>query len=162
MSTKSSVARSTTSKAPVKAPSKPKPPIQTKKSQLPQDRGNWISRSIQGWVANIGSAVGGGANAVGNSVSNAGQGIGDSVTNATRGWADEVRRWVSSRLPYRQDLTASDSYGNAIKDATGATGTRTVTGSNPLGLGGQMGNQRAGKEQRNAGGGTASNPLGLK
>jgi hypothetical protein len=69
--------------------------------------------------------------------------------------------------PYGQDLTVSDSYGNAIKDATGATGTRAVTGSNPLGLKGQRGTwapsaPRVGERQRNAGSGTASNPLGLK
>ena len=71
------------------------------------------------------------------------------------------------RYPYLQDLTVYDSYGNAIKDATGAAGTRAVTGSNPLGLHRQSltrppSAQTAGEGQRNAGGGTANNPLGLK
>jgi hypothetical protein len=64
--------------------------------------------------------------------------------------------------PYDPDLTIGDSYGNAIKDATGAEGTRAATSSNPLGLRGQRRIQTAGEGQRNAGGGTASNPLGLK
>jgi len=66
------------------------------------------------------------------------------------------------RYSYGSDLTVDDSYGNAIKDATGAEGTRAVTSSNPLGLRGQMGSQTTRVGQRNASGGTASNPLGLK
>lgn len=66
-----------------------------------------------------------------------------------------------------RSLTKTGSYGNAIKDATGAAGTRKVTGSNPLGLAGQRGTwapsaQRVGGGQSNTGSGTASNPLGLK
>jgi hypothetical protein len=56
-------------------------------------------------------------------------------------------------------------YGNAIKDASGASGPRAITGSNPLGIAGQKGvwapsaaNKNA---QRNRGGGTARDPLGL-
>jgi len=87
------VVKKTPSKSPVKVTQKPKTPsTQPKKPQPPQGRGNWISRSVQGWVAGMGNAVGGGINAVGNGVNSVGSGIGDSVTSATRGWADGVRR----------------------------------------------------------------------
>jgi len=110
---------------------------------------NWVSKKVQGWVAGVGNAAGGAVNAVGNGVSGAGRGVGNGVTNSTRGWADGVR-----------------GYGNAIKDASGASGSRAVTGSNPLGLSGAKGtwapalpaNKNA---QRNKGGGTARDPLGL-
>ena len=62
--------------------------------------------------------------------------------------------------------TASN-YGNGIKDATGASGTRAQTAQNPLGTsnnkyGGKNVITGAGSKSR-AGGGkaTASNPLGL-
>ncbi|KAE9982675.1 hypothetical protein EG327_005783 [Venturia inaequalis] len=108
---------------------------------------NWISKKVQGWVAGVGNAAGGAVNGVGNGVSGAGRGVGNSVTNASRGWADGVR-----------------SYGNAIKDSTGASGPRAVTGSNPLGIAGTKGVWAPAsntKGPRNNGGGTAKNPLGL-
>ncbi|KIW03969.1 uncharacterized protein PV09_04803 [Verruconis gallopava] len=110
---------------------------------------NWISRKVQGWVAGAGNAAGGAVNAVGNGVSGTGRGIGNSVTGTTRGWADSVR-----------------SYGNAIKDATGASGPRAATGSNPLGLSGTKGIWSPSAPvrttpQRTVGRGTAKDPLGL-
>jgi len=112
----------------------------------PQD--NWVSKKVQGWVAGVGNVAGGAVNGVGNGVSGVGKGVGAGVTNTSRGWADGVR-----------------GYGNAIKDASGASGPRAITGSNPLGIAGQKGvwapsaaNKNA---QRNRGGGTARDPLGL-
>jgi hypothetical protein len=57
-------------------------------------------------------------------------------------------------------------YGNAIKDVSGAGGSRAVTGSNPLGLSGTKGTwspalPASKNPQRNAGRGTAKDPLGL-
>jgi len=109
---------------------------------------NWISKKVQGWVAGVGNVAGGAVNGVGNGVSGAGRGVGNSVTNASRGWADGVR-----------------SYGNAIKDSTGAAGPRAATGSNPLGISGTKGtwapSSASKNPQRNAGRGTARDPLGL-
>ncbi|KAF2436343.1 hypothetical protein EJ08DRAFT_143139 [Tothia fuscella] len=108
---------------------------------------NWISKKVQGWVAGAGNVAGGAVNGVGNGVSGAGRGLGGSVTNTSRGWADGVR-----------------GYGNAIKDKTGASGPRAVTGTNPLGIAGAKGVWApSGKTgaTRNTGGGSASNPLGL-
>lgn len=171
------VTKTMPSKAPSKTPQKPKAPstqpkktasTQPKKPAQQQGRGNWINRSVQGWIAGAGAAVGGGINAVGSGVSGAGKGIGDSVTGATRGWADGVRRSVfySLRLcNLRTGMLILHSYGNAIKDATGSSGTRAITGSNPLGLAGARGTWAPSRQiegPRNAGGGTASNPLGLK
>ncbi|KAF2400404.1 hypothetical protein EJ06DRAFT_428915 [Trichodelitschia bisporula] len=107
---------------------------------------NWISKKVQGVVAGAGSAVGGAFTAVGNGISGAGRGVGNGIAGTTRGWADGVR-----------------SYGNGIKDASGATGARAVTSSNPLGLSGTKG-QWSGKPsgQKTAPRtGTARDPLGL-
>ncbi|TID17370.1 hypothetical protein E2P81_ATG07944 [Venturia nashicola] len=108
---------------------------------------NWISKKVQSWVSSIGNTAGGAITGVGNGVSGAGRGMGNSVTNASRGWADGVR-----------------SYGNAIKDSTGASGPRAITSSNPLGIAGTKGVWAPSsntKGPRNSGRGTAKDPLGL-
>jgi len=76
--------------------------------------------------------------------------IRDSVTNATNSAGG-----------------SASNYGNGIKDATKASGSRTQTAQNPLGVssnsyGGKKVVTGAGsKGSSGAGKGTASNPLGL-
>jgi hypothetical protein len=75
-----------------------------------------------------------------------------SITNTTRYWGQGVA-----------------GYGNNIKDASHAGGPRVPTGGNPLGLSGAGssktlmpgGKLPPGSQQRNAGKGSAKNPLGL-
>lgn len=72
------------------------------------------------------------------------------ITDQTRYWGQGV-----------------SGYGNDIKDSVAVGGTRVATAGNPLGMAGQgSGKARApgdkGGGQRNAGGGSAGNPLGLK
>jgi hypothetical protein len=75
-----------------------------------------------------------------------------SITNTTRYWGQGVA-----------------GYGNNIKDASRAGGPRVPTGGNPLGLSGAGssktlmpgGKLPPGSQQRNAGKGSAKNPLGL-
>jgi len=93
-----------------------------------------------------GNAVAGAYSAVGNGISYVGKGAGNTVSGTTRGWADGIR-----------------SYGNAIKDATGAGGSRAVTASNPLGVSGGTGTSiRPGTGSTKPKAiGTARDPLGL-
>ncbi|KAF2674564.1 hypothetical protein BT63DRAFT_419851 [Microthyrium microscopicum] len=106
---------------------------------------NWISQKVQGVVAGAGNAVAGAYTSVGNGVSGAGRGAGNVVTGTTRGWADGIR-----------------SYGNAIKDASGASGPRAPTASNPLGIAGAKGTRAiTGGGASGPRKGTANNPLGL-
>ncbi|KAI5199382.1 hypothetical protein E4T42_05718 [Aureobasidium subglaciale] len=113
---------------------------------------NWLSKQVQGYVAGAGKVAGNIVYSVGNGVNNVGRGVGDSITNTTRYWGQGVA-----------------GYGNNIKDASRAGGPRVPTGGNPLGLSGPGssktlmpgGKLPPGSQQRNAGKGTASNPLGL-
>ena len=71
---------------------------------------------------------------------------GRSITDTTRGWGQTV-----------------GGYGNNIKDSVGVGGARVATAGNPLGMAG-MGSSQGGKVEkgvRNAGKGSASNPLGV-
>ena len=86
----------------------------------------------------------------------------------------------STRTPLKQLLTVSSvtnaantaggsasNYGNGIKDATGASGSRSQTAQNPLGVSsGKYGGKKVvtgagSKGSSGATKGTASNPLGL-
>jgi hypothetical protein len=61
-------------------------------------------------------------------------------------------------------LIVPSSYGNAIKDASGASGSRAATASNPLGLsGGRVTGQSQLKGTKSQGSdqGTRNDPLGL-
>jgi hypothetical protein len=66
-----------------------------------------------------------------------------------------------------ESLTDLSSYGNAIKDVSGASGPRTSTSSNPLGLAGGKTTASArlsgasSTQSKPAQRGTASDPLGL-
>ena len=71
-----------------------------------------------------------------------------SITNQTRGWGLGIA-----------------GYGNNMKDAVGVGGARVSTAGNPLGMAG-MGSAGANAKKgetgvRSAGGGSASNPLGM-
>jgi hypothetical protein len=73
------------------------------------------------------------------------------------------------RKPHSKDicdrlLIAPSSYGNAVKDASGASGSRAATSSNPLGLaGGRVTGQSQLKGTKSQGSkqGTRNDPLGL-
>jgi len=71
-----------------------------------------------------------------------------SITNQSRGWGDSVRE-----------------YGNGIKDATGASGPRSGTATNPLGIARNKESARLAQQAKKGSGsttkGTANNPLGL-
>ncbi|KAF2085696.1 hypothetical protein K490DRAFT_67576 [Saccharata proteae CBS 121410] len=117
------------------------------KQQQPQKQGNWLNRQVQSAVGGVGSVAGGLVHSVGNGVSGMGKGMGDGIAGTARGWGDGVR-----------------GYGNQVKDVTRAGGARAPTASNPLGIAGGSTQSAAimKKGLRNAGGGSANNPLGLK
>ncbi|CAD0081849.1 unnamed protein product [Aureobasidium vineae] len=102
---------------------------------------NWLSKQVQGYVAGAGKVAGGIV-----------YGRRQCITNTTRYWGQGVA-----------------GYGNNIKDASRAGGPRVPTGGNPLGLAGAGssktlmpgGKLPPGSQQRNAGKGSAKNPLGL-
>jgi hypothetical protein len=124
---------------------------------------------VQGVVAGAGNAVGAVFQGAGNGVSGVGRGAGNAVSNAATGQADVFRRCVLlfPMRPWSQrtDHPSAFSYGNAIKDASGASGSRAATSSNPLGIAGAKGtfapSSGTAVGQRNAGKGTAGNPLGI-
>lgn len=123
----------------------PKKPVPAK-TQPPQQQG-YIARYTSAAASGVGNFAGAIVGAVGNGVAGAGKGAGASVTNSTRSWGDTVRE-----------------YGNSIKDATGASGPRGSSASNPLGLaGGKEGAQARMNFKPGSLGkrGSGANPLGL-
>ncbi|EMC95213.1 hypothetical protein BAUCODRAFT_531787 [Baudoinia panamericana UAMH 10762] len=112
---------------------------------------NWINRTVQSSVANVGNYAGGFIHSIGDSVNAVGDGIGASITNTTRYWGQGVA-----------------GYGNDIKDSVAVGGPRIPTAGNPLGMAGMGSSKGAlpgGKPAQagttNAAKGTAGNPLGL-
>ncbi|KAF2186955.1 hypothetical protein K469DRAFT_725594 [Zopfia rhizophila CBS 207.26] len=109
---------------------------------------SWLTRTTNSAAACVGNFAGGIATAIGNGVAGAGRGAGTSITNTSRGWGDAVR-----------------DYGNSIKDVAGASGARSGTAKNPLGMASSRSGARATMASRQGGGaprkGTANNPLGL-
>lgn len=106
---------------------------------------------MQQQVANVGNYASSYFYNVGNGVNKVGEGIGNSITNTTRYWGQGVA-----------------GYGNNIKDQVGVGGPRVSTAGNPLGLAGVgqgqgalPGGKQAQAGTRNAGGGSAGNPLGI-
>ncbi|KAK3060022.1 hypothetical protein LTS18_009516 [Coniosporium uncinatum] len=113
---------------------------------------DWIGRQVNNATKAAGGYAGGLVTQVGNGVSAAGKNASNGITKSTTGWASTTRE-----------------YGNSIKDATNAKGPRASTAQNPLGLTrgpasakGHLSSGTSGTQgKRNAGKGSASNPLGL-
>ncbi|KAF2204634.1 hypothetical protein GQ43DRAFT_460618 [Delitschia confertaspora ATCC 74209] len=102
---------------------------------------SWLQRTTNAAAAGVGSFAGGIVTAVGNGIAGAGRGAGASVTTSSRHLADGVRE-----------------YGNYIKDTTGASGARSSTATNPLGL---SSTKQGARLQAGHTYSAPSNPLGL-
>ena len=77
----------------------------------------YINSAVTAATAAAGGLAGGVVDGVGNGISTAGRTVGDSIAGAAQGWG-----------------TGICEYGNSIKDYTKATGPRSQTAGNPLGL----------------------------
>ncbi|KAF2750899.1 hypothetical protein M011DRAFT_464708 [Sporormia fimetaria CBS 119925] len=124
-------------------------PLPQKKAPAPApQQKSWLAKTANAATTGISNFAGGIITAAGNGVAGAGKGAADSVANTTASWGSMVR-----------------DYGNSIKDATGARGSRAATATNPLGLSGTSAGAKTAFRGRpgNAsyGKGSASNPLGL-
>ncbi|OCL14799.1 hypothetical protein AOQ84DRAFT_351340 [Glonium stellatum] len=107
---------------------------------------SWLTRTMNAATAGVGNFAGGVVNAVGNGIAGAGRGAGASITNSSRGLGNSVRE-----------------YGNSIKDATGASGPRASTATNPLGMAKSQTSVKIQQQAKpgNSHRGTARDPLGL-
>lgn len=76
-----------------------------------------IPRYINNAVGAAGNFAGGTVDAAGKGITGAGGSVGQGISNTTRGWGNGV-----------------SDYANGVKDITGATGKRSSTAGNPLGL----------------------------
>ncbi|KAA6414397.1 MAG: hypothetical protein FRX48_01146 [Lasallia pustulata] len=76
-----------------------------------------IPRYINNAVGAAGNMAGGAVDAVGKGITGAGGNVGKGISNTTRGWGNGV-----------------SDYANGVRDVTGATGQRSATNNNPLGL----------------------------
>lgn len=76
-----------------------------------------VYRAVDTTIASVGSVAGETVSSVGNGISATGRSVGDSITGTTSGWGNYVK-----------------DTGNFVKDSSKASGTRSGTANNPLGL----------------------------